>query len=46
MFRFKQLIGLKLSLRNYNAQVGEVMAGVKVMNKLVGLGMPVRQPVN
>ncbi|HCW4178813.1 TPA: IS5/IS1182 family transposase, partial [Acinetobacter baumannii] len=35
-----------LSLRNYNAQVGEILAGVKVMNKLIGLGMPVRQPVN
>ncbi|WP_264787301.1 hypothetical protein [Aeromonas caviae] len=30
----------------YNAQVGEILAGVKVMNKLIGLGMPVRQPVN
>ncbi|MBZ6068564.1 IS5/IS1182 family transposase, partial [Aeromonas schubertii] len=46
MYRFKQLIGPKLSLRNYNAQVGEILAGVKVMNTLIGLGMPVRQPVN
>ena len=46
MYRFKQLIGPTLSLRNYNAQVGEITAGVKVMNKLIGLGMPVRQPVN
>lgn len=46
MYRFKQLIGPTLSLRNYNAQVGEILAGVKVMNKLMGLGMPVRQPVN
>lgn len=46
MYRFKQLIGPKLSLRNYNAQVSELLAGVKVMNKLTGLGMPVRQPVN
>ncbi|CAD7520738.1 hypothetical protein KBAH04_11440 [Aeromonas hydrophila] len=37
MYRFKQLIGPKLSLRNYNAQVGEILAGVKVMNKLMGL---------
>ena len=43
---YKQLIGPTLSLRNYNAQVGEILAGVKVMNKLIGLGMPVRQPVN
>ena len=46
MYRFKQLIGAKLSLRNYNAQVGEALAGVKVMNKMIGLGMPVRLLVN
>lgn len=46
MYRFKQLIGPKLSLRDYNAQVGEILADVKVMNKLIGFGMPVRQPVN
>ena len=46
MYRFKQLISAKLSLRNYNAQVGEVLAGVKAMNKMTGLGMPVRQQVN
>lgn len=46
MYRFKQLIGPKLSLRNYNTQVGEILAGVKVMNTLIGLGMPARQPVN
>ena len=44
--RFKQLIGPKLSLRSYNAQVGEILAGVKVMNKVIGLGMPIRQAVN
>jgi hypothetical protein len=46
MYRYKQLISDKLSLRNYNAQVGEVLSGVKVMNKVIGLGMPVRQAVN
>ncbi|SIQ70068.1 hypothetical protein SAMN05880558_1056 [Aeromonas sp. RU39B] len=46
MYRFKQLTGPKLSLRDYNAQVGEIMASVKVMNKLTGPGMPFRQPVN
>ncbi len=46
MCRFKQLISPKLSLRNYNAQVGEILAGVKVMNKVIGLGMPVRQAAN
>ncbi|GAB5992027.1 hypothetical protein AE1304_14860 [Aeromonas enteropelogenes] len=46
MYRFKQLIEPKLSLWNYNSLVSELLAGVKVMNKLTGLGMPVRQPVN
>ena len=36
MYQFKQLIRPTLSLRNYNAQVGEILAGVKVMNKLIG----------
>ena len=27
-------------------QVGEILAGVKVMNKVIGLGMPIRQAVN
>lgn len=46
MYRFKQLIEPKLSLRNYNAQVSEILAGVKLMNKLTWLGMSVNQPVN
>ncbi|EOX1519366.1 IS5 family transposase [Vibrio cholerae] len=46
MYRFKQLISSKLSLRNYNAQVGEALAGVKAVNKMTALGMPIRQPVN
>jgi hypothetical protein len=46
MYRYKQLNNAKLSLRNYHAQVGEALAGVKVMNKVIGLGMPVRQAVN
>ncbi len=46
MYRYKQLISPKLSLRNHNAQVGEMLAGVKVLNKVIGLGMPVRQPLN
>lgn len=37
MYRFKQLITAKLSLRNCNTQVGEAMAGVKAMNKMIGL---------
>ncbi|CDU05784.1 hypothetical protein VCR3J2_80749 [Vibrio coralliirubri] len=36
MYRVKQLLGGQLSLRNYNALVGETYA----LNKLTGLGMP------
>ncbi|WP_421180616.1 IS5 family transposase [Aeromonas enteropelogenes] len=44
MHRFKQLLTGKISLRNYNGQLGEVMAYVKAMNKLNTLGLPVKQP--
>ena len=44
MYRFKHLMAGKISLRNYNGQVGEVMAYVSAMNKLNTLGLPVRQP--
>lgn len=40
MFRVKKLLGETLSLRNYNAQVGETYAMIKALNKLTGLGMP------
>ncbi|HFG1778111.1 TPA: IS5/IS1182 family transposase, partial [Vibrio cholerae] len=40
--RYKGLTSGKLSLRCYNAQVGEIMANVKAINKVIGLGMPVR----
>jgi len=46
MYRFKQLISAKLSLRNYNAQVCEALAGVKAMNKMIGFVMLVRQRAN
>jgi hypothetical protein len=46
MYCYKQLISPKLSLRNHNGQVGEMLAGVKVLNNVIGLGMPVRQPLN
>ncbi len=39
MYRVKQLLGGKLSLRNYNAQVGKTYAMIKALNKLTGLGM-------
>lgn len=41
MSRYKQLLSPKLALRDYNAQVGEVLANVKAMNKVIRLGMPV-----
>ncbi|HAD38796.1 MAG TPA: IS5 family transposase [Plesiomonas shigelloides] len=40
MYRFKTLLGAHLSLRNYNAQVGEAMAMVKALNRMTLLGMP------
>ena len=44
MYRFEQLLAGKISLRNYNGQVGEVMAYVSAINKLNTLGLPVRKP--
>ncbi len=46
MSRYKTLTSGTLSFRCYNGQVGEALAGVKVMNKVIGLAMPVRQAVN
>mgnify|MGYP003625565808 CR=1 FL=1 len=43
MYRYKQQISPKLNLRNYNAQVGEALAGVKSMNKVIGLAMPIKK---
>lgn len=40
MFRIKTLLGGHLSLRNYDAQVGEVMAMVKTLNRMTLLAMP------
>lgn len=45
MYRMKPLLGGRLSLRNYNAQVGEIYAMIKALNKLTGLGMPEAQYV-
>lgn len=44
MYRFKQLMTGKISLRNYNGQVEEIMAYVCAMNKLNALDLPVREP--
>lgn len=40
MFRIKSLLGGHLSLRDYDAQVGEAMAMVKALNRMTLLGMP------
>jgi len=40
MFRIKTLLGGYLSLRDYDAQVGEAMAMVKALNRMTLLGMP------
>lgn len=42
MSRYKGLTSGTLSLRCYNAQVGEALANVKAMNKVLGLGIPIR----
>lgn len=46
MYSYKQLMGPKLSRRDHNALVGEMLAGVKVLDKVKRLDMPVRQPFN
>ncbi|EPL0285846.1 IS5-like element ISSpu20 family transposase [Providencia huaxiensis] len=43
MHRIKLLLGGSLSMRNYNAQVGEAYAMIKALNKLTKLGMPETQ---
>ncbi|RJG47968.1 IS5/IS1182 family transposase, partial [Motilimonas pumila] len=43
MSRFKGLTSGKLSLRCYNGQVGEALANVKAVNKVIRLGMPERK---
>jgi hypothetical protein len=45
MYRVQQLLGASLTLRNYNAQVGETYAMIKALNKLTGIGMPETQYV-
>lgn len=40
IYRVKQLLGASLTLRDYNAQVGEIYAMIKALNKLTGVGMP------
>ncbi|NBI56324.1 IS5/IS1182 family transposase, partial [Photobacterium alginatilyticum] len=40
MSRYKRLLGSSLSLRDYDAQVGEAYAAVRALNKLSSLTMP------
>lgn len=42
MSRYEETTSGTLSLRCYNAQVGEALANVKAMNKVLGLAMPIR----
>ncbi|OOF20872.1 IS5 family transposase, partial [Salinivibrio proteolyticus] len=46
MSRYKTLISPQLTLHNYDAQVGEALANVKAINKVIRLGMPVSYRVN
>ncbi|MET2898756.1 IS5 family transposase [Vibrio rotiferianus] len=46
MSRYKRLLGSSLSLRDYDAQVGEAYAAVRALNKLTSLGMPQTTRVN
>ncbi len=39
MYRVKQFLGGRLSLRNYNKQLGETYVMIKALNKLTGLGV-------
>ncbi|ODQ00985.1 hypothetical protein BGK46_04905 [Salinivibrio sp. SS2] len=46
MSRYKTLISPQLTLRDYDAQVGEALANVKAINKVIRLGMPVSYRVD
>ncbi|ODP98195.1 hypothetical protein BGK46_12340 [Salinivibrio sp. SS2] len=46
MSRYKTLISSQLTLRDYDAQVGEALANVKAINKVIRLGMPVSYRVD
>ena len=45
MFRYKTLTSGLLSLRCYKAQVNEALANVKILNAMIGLGMPERKAI-
>jgi hypothetical protein len=43
--RYKTLIGNRLNFRCHDAQVAEMLVGVKALNKMLSLGMPVRREI-
>ncbi len=45
MSRYKGLTNGTLTLRSYNGQVGEALANVKAINKVISLGMPERKVI-
>lgn len=45
MFRYKALTSGILSLRCYSAQINEALANVKILNAVLGLGMPERKTI-
>ncbi|RTR26078.1 hypothetical protein EKG39_22430 [Shewanella atlantica] len=46
IYHYTQFNSTRLSLRNYNARVGETLAGVEEMNEVIGLGLLVGTVVN
>ena len=46
MNRYKQLINDKLSLRDYNGQVDEILSGAWALFKICTPGMLVRQEIS
>lgn len=40
MYRVKQLFGVHLASRDYDAQVGETMAMIRALNIMTRVGMP------
>ncbi|PCS21373.1 hypothetical protein BTN49_2912 [Candidatus Enterovibrio escicola] len=46
MFCYKQLCIPKLTLRDFNVQVGAALADMKAMNKVIRFDMPVYQQTN
>ncbi|PCS21548.1 hypothetical protein [Candidatus Enterovibrio escicola] len=43
IFRYKQLPNPKLTLSDYSTQVGVALVNMQAMNKVLRLGIPIRQ---